>query len=161
MNKAAWHVEGKKQIGRRMLLVVAIGLGLGGLPLWGTITAVSNAQWLLAATLGLIGTTILLLAAAQLWRVWRQPVLLITAVVLDREIFARGGAGGGLGYALLLQPSVIIQATGAGEQTSLPVPTEPVRYPTTPLIHSLVIEGRTVQLICTTIPKRAVALWEQ
>lgn len=161
MKKADWYFEGRKQIHRRLLLVVVLGLGLGGLPLWGAATAVSNAQWGLAGILGLIGTAVLFLAVTQLRRVWQQPVLLITAVVLHQEIFTRGGAGGGLGYALLLQPSAIVQATSNGQQTSLPVPTEPIRYPTTPLIHSLVNEEQTVQLVCTTTPKRAIALWEQ
>jgi hypothetical protein len=121
-------------------------------------------SWLMGACLGIPGTAVLLLAFTQAWRIWRQPVLLVTAVIANKQELnyrGPGTAGGSRNYYLELRPLKVIEVTAAGQESTLPPTGEIQKYLTSPLLYSLVTEGQQVQVLCTTIPKRVAALWDE
>jgi hypothetical protein len=162
MNNETWYGEARRHVRRRMLSVVVIGLLLGGMGLWTAVSAMSANQTVVGLLVGAGTTAVLLVAVVQVWRLWQQPVCWLTAVVMAKSSFKQGGAGGGSGYTLQLRTLQARQATPDGSETILPQvrTAETEKYLTTPLIHSLVSEGEQIEVLCTTRPKRIVALWE-
>jgi hypothetical protein len=162
MNKETWPNEARRHVRRRILSVVVIGLLLGGMGLWTAVSAISANQVVVGLLVGAGTTAVLLAVAVQVWRLWQQPVRWLTAVVVAKSSFKQGGAGGGSGYTLQLRTLQARQATPDGRVTILPQAgtAETEKYLATPLIHSLVSEGEQIEVLCTTRPKRIVALWE-
>jgi hypothetical protein len=161
MEEETLYAQSRPYVRKRAILAVLAGLGLGGFLLFISSMATSD-SWLMGACFGIPGTAVLLLAFIQAWRIWRQPVLLVTAVVTGKkEVPYRGPGGGGHSYYLELRPLEMITITAVGQESSPPPDGGTRKYLTSPLIYSLVTEAQQVQLLCTTIPQRVVALWDE
>jgi hypothetical protein len=161
MEEETLYAQSRPYVRKRAILAVLTGLGLGGFLLFISSMATLD-SWLMGACFGIPGTAVLLLAFIQAWRIWRQPVLLVTAVVTQkREVRYGGPGGGGRNYYLELAPFKMIQVSSDGQESTLATTGEIQEYRTTPLIYSLVTEAQRIQVICTTIPKQVAALWDE